>query len=147
MHTVATGIIIQLHGNIFDLISFVCRNVTYKGEFYSGNRIRKLMGLSTGIESCLDFLDLKKLKDFTFELYDDIKNIGGELVYKEDTTIKIGQPHGCAVMIYINCVSDEETSNDVSDDTWLNLIIWKKALQSMNRLEKDATIASIKNCC
>jgi len=163
-HAVACGLVIKERGRELDLLRFTCRNFeeVYGNFQYDGKEIFYIPENASEEERdaflkevCftrgLRYTSYEKfMREMGLECYHDIVVKNEEFYHASDIGIRIGNPHGRAIMIYLACVGDDCGGGDdtsVSDSTLLTLLTWKNNLIEQGRLHPDSNLSFIKNCC
>jgi len=138
------GFIISPDSRLNVLIKFACKSVTYKGEVMTDEELDRFEFTKFD-----NFPHLyRHSNEFTFELYDDIIVKKYNVMYKEDENIGICNMFNLCNLIYFfnfTTYTDEIEISNFTEESWMNLFIWKKTLQAQGRIPKDTKFSLVKN--
>lgn len=156
VHAVATGYLLGVHDDLWNLLPVVCQRITIKGKEYAlRDDAAWIEPVSKYFEEndIVNICDLTKDPDVVLTLWPDVVIAGNGdcFLVKQWPNIKIGQPHICCNMIYILCVGydfdDDNDASCVDDKTLRHLMEWKNILVRCNRINANVKFGSVANCC
>ena len=132
---IVPGIVLSRSGSLFDVLQVTCQSITIYGQTRTVQEWRDDATFHEFDEYSL-FCAVREIPYITFELFHDIEYDENqlELVYKFNHNILIGSiANHSASMIYLDHWEN-------TDETWQQLLDWKRKLQADGRLLESSRI-------